>query len=338
MRGNSHVPFLGEEAMVTPPPYPTLRIAARRSGFLQLLKAGVRPTTAGGDKMAHDASLFDITGKTAVVTGASSGLGVAFASILAERGANVVPAARRTERLMQVAEQISQAGGTTLPQTCDVTDPDQVQAMVDTAVQRLGRVDILVNNAGVIADAGMPEQVRHEAFEQTVRVNLLGVWYCCQEVGRRMLQDGKGGSISNIASVAGLGGQHNYPVAYMATKAAVLNLTRTLACSWADRGVRVNAIAPGWFPSEMTESYLALPPLLARVKNQTPMGRIGDPKELAGALLLLASDASSFITGHILAVDGGLSASVGAPSFTDELFRTLAEALPDGLGQRIMPS
>jgi NAD(P)-dependent dehydrogenase (short-subunit alcohol dehydrogenase family) len=219
-----------------------------------------------------------------------------------------------------------------------VADSDQVKTMVDTTVQRFGRVDILINNAGVIADVGMPEQVPNQAFEQTVRLNPLGVWYCCQEVGRRMLQDGKGGSIINISSVAGMGGQHNYPVAYMATKAAVINLTRTLACSWADRGVRVNAIAPGWFPSEMTEPYFALPTFFERVKNQQPMGRVGDPKELGGALLLLASDASSFITGHILAVDGGLSASVGAPSFNDELFRALAEALPDGLGQRVMPS
>lgn len=282
--------------------------------------------------------LFDIAGKTAIVTGASSGLGVTFAGVLAERGANVVLAARRTERLAQVAEHISRAGGTALPVTCDVTDPVQVKAMVETAVQRFGRPDILVNNAGVAADVGMPENVPHEAFEQTVRVNLLGVWYCCQEVGRRMLRQGKGGSIVNIASVAGLGGQHNYPVAYMATKAAVINLTRALACSWADRGVRVNAIAPGWFPSEMTAPYFALPPFFARVKNQHPLGRVGDPKELTGALLLLASDAGSFITGHILAVDGGLTASVGAPPFSDELFRELAEVLPDGLGQRIMPS
>ena len=288
--------------------------------------------------MANHDRLFDITGKTAIVTGASSGLGVTFAEVLSAGGANVVLAARRTDRLQQVAEKISQGGGKALPVTCDVGDPEQVKAMVDASVQRFDRVDILVNNAGVAADVGMPEKVLNEAFEQTVRVNLLGVWYCCREVGRRMLQDGKGGSIINISSVAGMGGQHNYPIAYMATKGAVINLTRTLACSWADRGVRVNTIAPGWFPSEMTDPYFAVQPFFERVKTQAPMGRTGDPQELAGALLLLASNASSFITGHTLAVDGGLTASVGAPPFSNELFDELAELLPNGLGQRIMPS
>ena len=286
--------------------------------------------------MANYDTLFDIAGKNAIVTGASSGLGVTFASILAERGANVALAARRTERLKQVTEKISKAGGTALPLTCDVTDPDQVKIMVEEAVQQFGRVDILINNAGVV-DIGMPEKVPNEAFEQTVRVNLLGVWYCCREVGQRMLADGKGGCIINITSNAGLNGQQNFPVAYQATKAAIINLTRNLASSWGDRGVRVNAIAPGWFPSEMTESWLAAPVFLEHVKKMSPLGRIGTPSELAGALLLLASDASSFITGHTLVVDGGASTSMGLPFMSDELFKLMAE-LPGGLGRRIMPS
>ncbi len=289
--------------------------------------------------MANQDPLFDITGKTAIVTGASSGLGVTFATVLAERGANVVLAARRTERLEDVAGKIVQGGGTAISVTCDVSDSAQVKHMVATAAERFGRVDILVNNAGQAADAGpVPERLPDELFEQAVRVNLLGVWYCCREVGEHMLRDGKGGSIINIASIAGIGGQQHFPPAYQATKAAVINLTRNLACSWGDRGVRVNAIAPGWFPSEMTEPFFAAPALFERLKGQSPMGRVGEPSELAGALLLLASNASSFMTGHTLVVDGGLAASVGAPPYSEEVFAEFAAAVPDGLGERIMPS
>ena len=289
--------------------------------------------------MANRDPLFDITGKTAIVTGASSGLGVTFATVLAERGANVVLAARRTERLQEVAEKIAQGGGKAISVMCDVSDSAQVKHMVATAVERFGRVDILVNNAGQSVDGGpVPERLPDEMFEQTVRVNLLGTWYCCREVGAHMLRDGKGGSIINISSSAGVGGQQNSPPAYQATKAAVINLTRNLACSWGDRGVRVNAIAPGWFPSEMTEPSFAAPAFFERIKGQSPMGRVGDPSELAGALLLLASNASSFMTGHTLVVDGGLTASVGAPPFSEEIFAEFAATVPNGLGERIMPS
>jgi len=289
--------------------------------------------------MAHRDPLFDITGKTAIVTGASSGLGVAFSTILGERGANVVLAARRTERLEEVAGKIVQGGGKAIAVSCDVSDAAQVKHLVATAAEHFGRVDILVNNAGQVADGGpVPERLPDELFEQTVRVNLLGTWYCCREVGERMLRDGTGGSIINIASIMGLGGQQNHGPAYLSTKAAVINLTRTLACSWGDRGVRVNAIAPGWFPSEMTEPFFAAPAFFARIKGQSPMGRVGDPPELAGALLLLASNASSYMTGHTLVVDGGYSASVGAPPFSEEVFAEFAGAVPNGLGERIMPS
>ncbi len=278
--------------------------------------------------MANRDPLFDITGKTAIVTGASSGLGEAFSNILSERGANVVLAARRTERLEEVAGKIIQGGGKAIAVSCDVSDSAQVKQMVATAAKHFDRVDILVNNAGQVVDGGpVPERLPDELFEQTVRVNLLGTWYCCREVGERMLHDGKGGSIINIASIAGLGGQQNHPAAYFSTKAAVINLTGTLACSWGDRGVRVNAIAPGWFPSEMTEPYFAAPAFFERIKGQAAMRRVGDPSELAGALLLLASNASSFMTGHTLVVDGGLTASVGAPPFSEEVFAEFASAV-----------
>ena len=289
--------------------------------------------------MTNRDPLFDITGKTAIVTGASSGLGVAFSNILSERGANVVLTARRTERLDEEAAKIVRGGGKAIAVPCDVSDAAQVKHMVATAAEHFGRVDILVNNAGQVADAGpVPERLPDELFEQTVRVNLFGTWYCCREVGERMLRDGKGGSIINISSIMGLGGQQNHPAAYFSTKAAVINLTRTLACSWGDRGVRVNAIAPGWFPSEMTDPFLAAPAYFERIKGQAAMRRVGDPSELAGALLLLASNASSYMTGHTLVVDGGYSASIGAPPFSEEVFAEFASAVPDGLGERIMPS
>ncbi len=283
-------------------------------------------------------TLFDLTGRTAIVTGASAGLGVTFAEVLASKGATVVLAARRLERLQDVAASLTAAGATALPLACDVSDAAQVQALVAQTVERFGRIDILVNNAGIVADMGpVPERLPHALFQQTVQVNLLGVWYCCREVGARMLSDGKGGSIINVSSILGLGGQQNFPPAYQATKAAVINLGRALACSWADRGVRVNALVPGYFPSEMTEAFFASPALLAHVQAQAPMGRIGRPEELAGAVLYLASEASSFMTGQTIVVDGGLSASLGTLPLTDELLGLFEAVTPDGLGQRIMP-
>jgi NAD(P)-dependent dehydrogenase (short-subunit alcohol dehydrogenase family) len=278
--------------------------------------------------------LFDLTGKTAVVTGASYGLGVTFSQALAQQGVNLVLAARSAEKLNEVAASLTERGHAVLVAPCDVGDAKQVASMMERAVKRFGRVDVLVNNAGVVAEAGMlPERVPDTAFEQTVRVNLLGTWYCCREAGRFMLGDGKGGSIINIASVAGLSGIGNFPSSYQATKAAVINLTRNLAASWADRGVRVNALAPGWFPSEMTARAFSIPPFLEWAKKMAPMGRIGRPDELVGPLLFLASEASSFVTGQVLAVDGGVSAAYSSRC-PDEAFEILAAA---GLGELATP-
>jgi gluconate 5-dehydrogenase len=223
-----------------------------------------------------------------------------------------VLAARRKENLDALAGEIAAGGGQALAVQCDVGDSGSVKALVDAANQRFGRVDILVNNAGVSAEAGVvPEKIPDEAFVQTIQVNLMGTFYCAREVARRMLADGKGGSIINIASIMGMAGQQNAPAAYQASKGAVINLTRNLACSWADRGVRVNCIAPGWFPSEMTAGWFAVPQFLARFVDQAPMQRIGNPGAV-GPLLFLASDASSFVTGAILPVDGGFTRRVEA--------------------------
>lgn len=281
--------------------------------------------------------LFDVSGKTAIVTGASSGLGVSFAKALSESGMNVMLAARRTERLEELAEELAANGGRVETFTCDVGDSSQVAAMAEEAVNRFQGVDVLVNNAGQSDGGPVPEKLPDELFEQIVRVNLNGLWYCCKHVGAHMLKRGTGGSIINVASILGLGGQQNYPPGYMATKAAVINLTKTLACSWADRGVRVNALAPGWFPSEMTGPWLGNSLFLKHIEAQTPMARVGDPEELLGALLYLASEASSFVTGQTLSVDGGLTASIGSQPLSPEVIGFIEQAVPGGLGVRIAP-
>ena len=282
--------------------------------------------------------VFDIKNKTAIITGASSGLGVTFAEILAKRGANVVLSARRLDKLNTLKQSLESKDLSCLVNQCDVTESGQVSNLFSEAEDRFGRVDILVNNAGQIAEAGsVPENITDSMFEQTVKVNLIGLWYCCKEAGIRMLGDGKGGSIINLSSVAGLNGMRGMPAAYQATKGAVTNLTKSLAANWADRGVRVNAIAPGWFPSEMTGSWVRPGMFLDHISANSPMGRIGKPEELAGALLLLASDASSFINGEIISVDGGVNASTGLPFFTEEMFNMMEKAVPGDLAKRVKP-
>jgi NAD(P)-dependent dehydrogenase (short-subunit alcohol dehydrogenase family) len=288
--------------------------------------------------MRRSDSLFDLTGRTAVVTGASAGLGVTFARALSEQGANVVITARRADRLDALAKEISDAGGAVLALPCDVAHADQVEQVVAAAWDRFGRVDVMINNAGTAADGGpVPERLPRSLFEHTVQVNLLGVWYGCQAAGARMLADGRGGSIINVSSALGLGAQQNYPPAYQATKAAVINLSRALAASWGDRGVRVNVLAPGWFPSEMTDPYFSMPPFMRHILDGNPLGRVGDPDELIGPLLLLASDAGTYINGSTLVVDGGHTATFGASRHGDELVETIATVIPEGLGRRIVP-
>ena len=282
--------------------------------------------------------LFDISNKTVIVTGASSGLGVTFAKFLAERGANVAITARRVEKLNDLNQELIENGFSSIPVQCDVTQSSQVKELFDKTEKKFGRVDILVNNAGQIAEAGaVPEKITDDMFEQTVKVNLMGLWFCCREAGQRMLSDGLGGSIINLSSVAGLNGMRGMPAAYQATKGAVTNLTKSLAASWADRGIRVNAIAPGWFPSEMTGAWVRNSAFRKHISANSPMGRIGKPEELNGTLLLLASQASSFINGEIISVDGGVNASTGMPFFNEEMFKYMEKAVPGDLAKRIRP-
>ena len=269
---------------------------------------------------------FSLSGRTAIVTGASYGLGVAFARTLAEAGANVVLAARSVDKLQQVAPIVEGYGVKALVQECDVTDPAAVVRTVENAWEAFGRVDVLVNNAGVIAELGiMPERTPDALFATTVATNLNGLFTFCREVGGRQLADGKGGSIVNVASIAGLGAQPHFPAAYQASKAAVINLTRNLAASWAKRGVRVNALCPGWFPSDMTGPFFAMPTFWARIEEMSPMKRVGLEHELDAALLFMASDASSFMTGSTVVIDGGISSTLGASDYSPDMFAAMVE-------------
>lgn len=254
--------------------------------------------------MATGNDLFRLDGKTAVVTGASSGLGVVFARALAGAGASVVVSARRLDRLEKLAAEIERDGGRALAVACDVAVEDDVDALAAAAVDRFGRVDVLVANAG-IADPRPAEQEPLQVWERVVGVNLTGVFLTNQRFGALMLERGAG-SIVNIASVLGVVGAGQIPQAsYTASKGGVVNLTRELAAQWARRGVRVNAIGPGWFESEMTEEMFASDQGVRWIRRKTPMGRAGRGEELAGPVVFLASDASSYVTGQTLLVDGG---------------------------------
>jgi NAD(P)-dependent dehydrogenase (short-subunit alcohol dehydrogenase family) len=183
----------------------------------------------------------------------------------------------------------------------------------------------------------MPERMTADMFRGSIDINLTGTFLTATGAARHMLANG-GGSIILLASVAGVGGHFNIPVGYATAKAATIHLAKYLGAHWADRSVRVNAIGPGWFPSEMTDQVLAVPAFRGRIEDQTPMARIGEPKELLGTLLLLASDAGSYITGQTIFVDGGMTASVGASPYAEELFGLHSQIMPHGLGDRILPN
>src|SRR5262245_17056802 len=247
---------------------------------------------------------FRLDGRVAVVTGASSGMGVTFAEALAAAGARVVVAARRAERLQELAREIGRQGGEARAIPCDVSREDEVDRLVAETRAAFGTPDVLVNNAGFTTVVAAEEQSAAD-WRAHLDVNLTGVFLCAQRFGREMLAAGRG-TIVNVASVLGFvaSGQIRQ-AAYAASKGGVVNLTRELAAQWARRGVRVNALAPGWFPTEMTAEMFEEERSQAWMRSRTPLGRGGELDELAGPLLFLASDASSFVTGHVLTVDGG---------------------------------
>ena len=254
-------------------------------------------------------SLFDLSGRIAIVTGGSRGLGAEFAEGLAEAGAAVMLCARRDEWLVPQVALMRERGFTVEGMACDVSNPADVQSVVDRTVAHYGTVDILVNNAGV-SWGERPEAMTLAQWQRVIDINLTGAFLCSQAAAREMLKR-RYGRIVNVASIAGLQGNVHGPfyAAYAASKAGLMGLTRELAASWGPQGIRVNAIAPGFFHSRMADASIAA--VESGIRAATPIPRVGEPGELKGVAVFLAADASNYITGQTLVVDGGGTIATG---------------------------
>ena len=253
----------------------------------------------------HIQKLFDLTGRTAIVTGGSRGIGKEMAEGLAEAGANLMLCARRAEWLDETVAEFRERGFNVASALCDVAKPEEVTAVVEQTVERFGAVDILINNAGT-SWGEMPETMPLEKWRHVLDVNLTGCFLFAQAAGREMLKKGSG-SIVNIASIAGLTSSANGPfyAGYVASKAGLIGLTRELAASWGRRGIRVNAIAPGFFHSRLADAVIDIYERQIQENNVIP--RIGKEGELKGTVVFLASEASSYVTGQTIVVDGGMT-------------------------------
>ena len=230
------------------------------------------------------------------------------AEALADAGASVVLCSRKKDSLEDVKREIEARGGRALALACDVTDPDDVAGVVSEAEEAFGVVDVLVNNSGATWGAP-PDEMSLEKFDQVIAVNVRGTFLMAQAVGRRMIERGSGGTIVNISSIAGLVGGHPdfmQTVGYNSSKGAVISMTRDLATSWAPHGITVNAIAPGWFPTRMSGGLIEK--FEGRMLEGIPLHRFGDPEDLKGVVIFLASPAASYVTGQTLVVDGGATA------------------------------
>lgn len=250
--------------------------------------------------------LFSLTAKAALITGASSGIGACLAKGLAASGASVVLAARRTDRLQKLVEEIESAGGKAIAVAMDVRDKDSVRAAFDKGQEAFGDLDIIVNNAGV-ADTKNFTKIDDESLDFVMGTNFNGVWNVAQEASKRLIAAGKPGSIINIASVLG---QSAVPgqSAYCASKGAVIQLTRSLALDLMRYNIRVNAIAPGWFKTEINQEYFESPHGKDYIQRM-PARRLGDIQELVGPVVMLAGDSSSFVNGSVINVDGAIAAT-----------------------------
>ncbi|SFJ49471.1 gluconate 5-dehydrogenase [Halobacillus dabanensis] len=255
----------------------------------------------------HAKELFDLTGKVALVTGGGRGLGKQIAEGLAESGANVVVCSRKVEACQEVSEQLKQLGVDSLAFECDVTNPDSMQKVVDQTVDHFGRIDILINNSG--ATWGAPvEEMPLEAWHKVFNVNVTGTFLMSQMVGKVMLEQGSG-KIINISSVAGMKGsdpKYMDTIGYNSSKGAVLTFTKDLAVKWGPRGIHVNAIAPGFFPTKM--SKVLMDKGEDAFLQGTPLRKFGSEDDLKGAAIFLSSAASNHITGDVVIVDGGTHA------------------------------
>jgi len=254
--------------------------------------------------MASVKKLFDLTGRVSVVTGGATGLGLQMATALAEAGSNIVVCSRKLENCEAAARRLEKLGAQALAVACDVTKPDQVEAMKEGTLKKFGRVDVLVNNAGR-AWSAPPEEMPLERWQQVFDLNITAPFLCAQILGREMIRK-KRGKIINIASVAGLVGRNprNYnSVAYSASKGALVNFTRDLAVKWAQHNIQVNCICPGFFVTPLNQELYERNK--ENIDRDIPLGRTGGPDDLKGLAVLLASDASDFMTGAIIPVDGG---------------------------------
>jgi 3-oxoacyl-[acyl-carrier protein] reductase len=256
----------------------------------------------GGSEIMKAAELFDLKGRVALVTGASSGLGLRFAEVLAENGASVALVARRADKLRAAVDKIAKAGGKALAVEADVLDRAAMTRAFDEAEKAFGTVTILVNNAGV-AHSTRAVELSEEEWHRVIRTNLDAVFMWAQEGARRMLAASKKGSIVNIASVLGFGVSKG-TIAYATAKAGVVQMTKALGLELAFKGVRVNAIAPGWFVTDINREYLSTEEG-RKLTREIPVGRFGQDGDLDGALLLLASDAGRYIAGATIVCDGG---------------------------------
>lgn len=255
--------------------------------------------------------LFDLTGRTALITGGSRGLGLQMAQALGEAGAKVVISSRKAADLEEAVQTLQDSGIDARWIAADAGKPEDIARLADETLERVGDVDILVNNAGASWGAAAEDHPL-EAWDKVMNLNVRGYFLLSQAIAKRSMIARKKGRIINVASIAGLGGNPPYmqTIAYNTSKGAVVNFTRALACEWGHHGINVNAVAPGFFPSKMTAGLLAAAGE-ENIAKHAPLLRLGDDEDLKGAVLLLASDAGKHITGQIIAVDGGVSALTG---------------------------